>query len=85
MPKVWCRDPANQFAFVVTEEQCHVTATQAAHQLSPDWEKKHEATKRATQVSARFRDGREPDFEAGLDLGDPSSLGDDGALSGEPG
>ena len=67
--KAWCRDAGNQFAFEAAEEQCHVTYTLAAYRSKVD-DKRDEATRRAAQVSARFREGRTPDLTAGLDLPD---------------
>ena len=68
MPKAWCRDPANQFAFEPREEMCFVTWRLAQHRNGQNWQGKHDDTKQATQVVARFRDGREPDIAAGLGL-----------------
>jgi hypothetical protein len=70
MPKVWCRDPANQFAFEALEEQCHVTYRLAERRAS--WENRPEVQRAATQLSARFRKGHEPDIGAGLVLDDAS-------------
>lgn len=69
MPKVWCRDPANQFAFVPHEEQCHATYALAAHRKNVD-ENRSDESRAAVQMSARFLAGREPDLGAGLDLAD---------------
>lgn len=68
MLKAWCRDPANQFAFEPVEETCFVTYRLAQHRGGQGWQKKHDDTKVATQVAARFREGYEPDVEAGLEL-----------------
>ncbi len=70
MPRVWCRDPANQFAFEPVEQTCFATYRLAQHRGGQGWQKKHDDTKAATQVAARFRDGYEPDVEAGLELAD---------------
>jgi hypothetical protein len=67
MPKVWCRAPENQFAFEPSEERCHVAYRLAEHRAAK-WEGMHESTRAATQLSARFRPGHEPDLEAGLGL-----------------
>lgn len=66
--KAVCRDPEFQFAFEVHEEQCHATKALADHQLKSEWTKKHEATRAATQLSARFREGKQPALEVGLEL-----------------
>lgn len=65
-PKAWCRDPANQFAFEPHEEECFVSKRLAQHQSSEAWKSKQDDTRSATQVSARFRDGHDPDYDAGL-------------------
>jgi len=69
MPKAWCRDPANQFGvFEHYEETCHVTRLLADQRATwKDWPQGQQA---ATQLSARFREGREPDIGAGLGLPD---------------
>ena len=67
-PKAWCRDPGNQFAFEPNEEECFVAKRLSQHQSSDRWKAKQDDTKAATQVSARFRAGHEPDFDAGLNL-----------------
>lgn len=66
-PKVWCRDRDNQFAFMANEEQCHATYALVAHQAAVN-QKRDESTRRAIQMSARFRPDAEPDLLAGLDL-----------------
>ena len=68
MPRAWCSDPANQFAFEPAERMCWPTYRLAQHRGSDKWQAKHEDTKVATQVSARFREGYIPDVAAGLDL-----------------
>ena len=69
MPKVWCRDPANQFGvFEAVEEQCHVSYAIAAHRKATADRPANEQA--ATQLSVRFKDGRAPDVEAGLELPD---------------
>jgi len=72
--KVWCRDPKHQFSFEPHEETCWPTYRLAQYQESDKWKAKLDDTKRATQLSVRFRDGHEPDYEAGLDL--PDQRGD---------
>ena len=70
MPKAWCRNPANQFgAFAVVEEACHATYALAAHRKQIDKDRADES-RAATQMSVRFAEGRQPDIEAGLELGD---------------
>jgi hypothetical protein len=67
LPKAWCRDIGNQFAFQPVEEQCHATYTLAAHQAGVGKDR-DEATRAAIQTRVRFRKGYEPDLLAGLDL-----------------
>ena len=70
LPKAWCRDPANQFgAFEAHEATCFATYALAVHRKGVD-DKRSDETRAATQTSARFVPGREPDVEAGLGLGD---------------
>jgi hypothetical protein len=65
--KIWCRDPANQFgAFDVGGLVLGPTGwptIAAVEQMS-------ESQQAAVQLSVRFREGREPDLAAGLELGD---------------
>ena len=68
MLKVWCRDPANQTAFDPHEEMCFPTWRMSLRREAWQNEGKHKATQDATQLSVSFRDGHEPDLEAGLDL-----------------
>jgi hypothetical protein len=68
MPKAWCRDPGNQFAFEPHEQMCFPTWRLAQFRESDGWKNKHTATKQATQIAARFRKGYEPDVGAGLEL-----------------
>lgn len=69
-PKAWCRDPGNQFgAFEPHQEFCWATYRLADHR-SAVVEKMSDAQRASVQISARFREGREPDIEAGLELGD---------------
>lgn len=79
MLKVWCRDPANQFAFEPVEEVCWPTYRLAQHRNGDKFKGKHDDTKAATQVAARFRQGREPDLDAGLDLTPEGTGGDQDA------
>lgn len=76
--KVVCHDPEYQFGFVVHEEQCHATKTLAEHQLNAAWSKKHESTRAATQLSAKFREGRQPPIDVGLELEALAEDEDDG-------
>ncbi len=69
-PKAWCRDKANQFAFDAHEEMCWPTWRLAQRRDSGEWKSKHPATQAATMLSARFRQGHEPDVGAGLELGE---------------
>lgn len=80
-PKVWCREPAHQFAFEPKEDVCWPTKRLEDHRESSEWKKKHASTQRATQLWAVFRDGHDPDIAAGLDL---SGL-DDGLVGDEAG
>lgn len=68
MLKIWCRDPQHQFAFDADESVCWPTYRLALRQGSKEFEGRDAATKRATQLSARFREGHSPDLTAGLDL-----------------
>lgn len=68
MPKAWCRDPANQFAFEPAEATCWPAYRLAQHRRGDKWKSKHDDTKAATQLSARFRKGYEPDIAAGLNI-----------------
>lgn len=67
LPKAWCRDVDNQFAFEAHEEQCHVTYTLAARRNAVA-EGRSEEVRAAIQTTARFIKGKEPDLAAGLDL-----------------
>jgi hypothetical protein len=66
--KAVCRHPDYQFAFEVEQDQCHATAALAAFQNSEAWTGKHAVTKDATQLSVRFRDGKQPPLDVGLQL-----------------
>lgn len=68
MPKAWCRDPKNQFAFDVHEERCWASYRLAQHKSGDKWNAKHDDTKAATQLSPRFRDELGPDVTAGLNI-----------------
>lgn len=69
LPKAWCRDPKNQFAFEPHEDVCWSTKRLAEHREGQAKNtNKAESTKQATQISARFREGITPDLEAGLGL-----------------
>lgn len=66
--KVWCRDKDKGRAmFEARDEFCWPTYYMALRSEKVQSES-HNATFRATQVSARFRKGHEPDLEAGLEL-----------------
>ena len=69
MPKVWCRDKNNQFAFRAVEDACLATYAVEAHRAGVNKDR-DDATRIATQVHARFIEGKEPDLLAGLDLDD---------------
>jgi hypothetical protein len=70
MPRAWCRDPANQFAFDVHESTCWPTYRLAQYRSGEKWKAKLDDTRDATQLSAFFRDGHEPEVDAGLGLSD---------------
>lgn len=64
--KVVCRDPDYQFAFEPHEEQCHATRALADRQATwKDWSQVQQV---ATQLTVRFREGKEPALDVGLDL-----------------
>jgi len=67
-PKSWCRGKGSQFTdYEVAQETCQATYRLALFRESDDWKNKHDATKQAVQLSARFRPGHEPPIDAGLD------------------
>lgn len=73
--KVVCRDKANQFGvFEVIEEQCHATRALADHREAT--KDRARATQDASQVSVRFREGKAPPLDVGLDLGEVSDQGE---------
>jgi hypothetical protein len=84
MPKVWCRDINNQFAFQAVEEQCHATYAVAMHHASVN-EARDEPTRRAIQTFAGFRGSFRPDFLAGLDLPESSGQVEHDSRNGESG
>lgn len=68
MPKAWCRDPVNQFgAFEPVEDFCWASYRLSDHRRAKV-EQMGESQRDALQLSVRFREGREPDVDAGLDL-----------------
>lgn len=71
MPKAWCRDVENGRArFDVAEEMCWATRRIAIRQEADEKNKVNPLDRRATQLSARFREGYEPEIDAGLGLGE---------------
>ncbi len=70
LPMVWCRDgKAYPFTdYEVTEQVCQPTLRLERYRESDGWKTKHAATQAATRLSTRFREGREPDIDAGLGL-----------------
>jgi hypothetical protein len=71
MPKVWCRDAKNhQFSFEGVASTCWATEAQKVFEKTDGYKKLKDSVREATYVSARFRDGREPDLLAGLDVGE---------------
>jgi hypothetical protein len=82
--KVWCRDPANQFGtFDVDQEFCWATYRLADYRKAKV-EIMGDSQRASVQLAVRFRDGREPDLTAGLDLAvDESGQSEHGADDGE--
>jgi hypothetical protein len=74
MLRIWCSDPANQFAFDAEERVCWPTYRRELRLSLLRSEGRDEATARATQVGALFREGHEPDPTAGLELGDQETV-----------
>jgi hypothetical protein len=70
MLRVWCRDPEHQFSFEADEEVCWPTYRLAQERNKDTFKGYDDATRTAVQLSARFREGHEPDLTAGLDLPD---------------
>jgi hypothetical protein len=68
MQKAWCRNPANQFGvFEPHDEFCWASYRLSDFRKSK-FHKLSEAQQASWQVWAGFREGHEPDIEAGLDL-----------------
>jgi hypothetical protein len=74
MLRVWCRDPDHQFSFEAHEEVCWPTYRLAQERNKDTFKGYDDATRTAVQLSARFRDGHEPDLTAGLELGDQETV-----------
>ena len=75
--KSWCRDPANQFGtFEPHEEYCWASYRLADYSKA-NGDKLSDSQRAAIQVSARFREGREPDVDAGLGLAEDAAQRDD--------
>lgn len=68
MLRIWCRDPEHQFAFEADESVCWPTYRLAQQRNKDTFKDYDDATRTAVQLSARFREGHEPDMTAGLDL-----------------
>jgi hypothetical protein len=68
MLKVWCRDPAHQFAFEPVDSVCWPTVRLGQFRNQDDYANRDEVTRSATQLAVRFRAGHEPDLRSGLDL-----------------
>lgn len=68
MLRIWCRDPENQFAFDADESVCWPTYRLAMQRNKDTFKGYDDATRAALQLSARFREGHEPDLLAGLNL-----------------
>lgn len=74
--KAWCRDPANQFgAFDVQQEFCWASYRLADHRAAK-FEALSDSQRASVQVWATFREGREPDVEAGLNLAEDATQRD---------
>jgi hypothetical protein len=73
--KVWCRDQENRFSFEPHQEFCWASYRLADHRKA-EIEKMSDSQRASVQVAARFREGHEPDIEAGLGL--PDDQQDDG-------
>lgn len=71
MPKAWCRDEANKFAFEPVVETCAPAYRLALYRNGDKWKDMQDDDKQAAQLTARFRKGHEPDIAAGLGLGEP--------------
>lgn len=68
MPKAWCRDPANQFGvFEPDQEFCWVSYRLADHKKAK-FEQMSDSQRASVHLSAKFRQGHEPDIDAGLGL-----------------
>jgi hypothetical protein len=75
MPKAWCRAAKDGRArFDVAEEFCWATYRIALREQRREKEKTDPATRAATLLAPKFRQGYEPDVMAGL-------MPDDGAAS----
>lgn len=69
LPKAWCRDNSTgRERFDVATDFCWATYRLALRQEKDQKEGKHPSTTRATVLSVRFRDGKEPDLAAGLGI-----------------
>lgn len=67
--KAICRDPARPWTdYEIHEETCQATLRLGHFHESDKWKARHDATKRAAQVSPRFREGKAPDVLVGLDI-----------------
>ena len=69
MPKAWCRDDeVGRKRFDVAEDFCWATYRVGLRQRQQELQKVDDASRRARQIRATFRNGYEPDITAGLDL-----------------
>lgn len=69
MPKVWCRDnDKGRARFDVDESFCWATYRIGQRQAKQQKEKADQAMQAAYVLSPKFREGREPDMLAGLDI-----------------
>ena len=79
MQKAWCRDPANQFGtFEPHEDFCWASYRLADHRKAKV-EQMSDSQRASLQLSVRFREGREPDLEAGLGLAESAAQRQDDA------
>lgn len=78
MPKAWCRDnDAGRARFDVQEDFCWATYRVALRQDKQASEKVDPVTRQATRLTARIREGHEPEIDAGLGLGEGRDHADD--------
>jgi hypothetical protein len=70
-PMAICRSPDVKWTDLdVVEEECHFTMRIAQHTVGDKWRGKSPESRASTMLGTRFREDREPDWTAGLDLRD---------------